>query len=485
MYIIKADDTYVIHDGLINDRDYVAVAGTMRTEFNRAGTLSFTVPYNNDAYKNNRIKKLKTIIKVYDKKNNLKWKGRVLDTSRDFYHRMTYNCEGWLSVLNDSIIRPPSGNGWDKDKGKTANVKTVFEELIALHNSEVDNYKQLTTDVQGFNNATATFPYPNYETTLDYIQSNFVGSEDVGGRIWVTNSTIHFYSDNTEQLSTQSITFGQNLLDLVEAHDAAEVYTVLIPVGKDGLLLSSTPGSDFVYNQNGINSFGRIVRMQEFSEIASVNELRTKAQETLDKNIEDSFSIEATAFDLGLVNSDAGTIEVGTFATVYSPPHNLSKGYICTAAEVDLCNPANTKYTLGVNPDTLTTKQIKLTKTVAANARYADENTKYVMDLGVYQNRVTISGTSTFYRSGNSVYLSFSITLKADVLKTSASVMTFNNKYAPAQIVNSMGAYDETSDKELKLRITTDGKIQIFDVEDDKVENSHVVTGNIVWTFTG
>ena len=148
MYIIKADDTYVIHDGLINDRDYVAVAGTMRTEFNRAGTLSFTVPYNNDAYKNNRIKKLKTIIKVYDKRNNLKWKGRVLDTSRDFYHRMTYNCEGWLSVLNDSIIRPPSGNGWDKDKGKTANVKTVFEELIALHNSEVDNYKQLTTDVQ-------------------------------------------------------------------------------------------------------------------------------------------------------------------------------------------------------------------------------------------------------------------------------------------------------------------------------------------------
>lgn len=485
MYIIKGDDEYVIHDGIINDKDFVAIAGTMRTEFNRSGTLSFTLPYNNDAYKSNKIKKLKTIIKVYDRRGNLKWKGRVLDTSRDFYHRITYNCEGWLSVLNDSVIRPPSGNGWDKDKGKKANVGSVFNELISSHNSQVDLAKQFTVDVRGFDNVTTTFPYPNYETTLDYIQSNFVGNEEVGGSIWVTDKVIHFYSDAelVERSSAQSISFGRNLLDLVEAHDAAEVYTVLIPVGKDGLVLSSTPGADAVTDSDGINAFGRIVRMQEFSEIETVNELRQKAVDTLREHVKDSFSIEATAFDLGLIDSDEGTIEVGTYATVYSQPHDLAQGYICTAAEVDICNPANSKYTLGVNPDTLTTKQIKLTKKVAANARYADESAKIVMELNDYQDRVTISPTSTFYRSGSSVYLSFSVKLNANVLKTSASIMTFNNKYAPAQIVNSMGAYDETDDKELKLRITTDGKIQIFDVEDDTVEKNHTVTGNIVWTY--
>jgi len=108
MYTIKADQ-YVIHDGAVNDKDFVVTSGTLTMEFNRAGSLSFTVPPNNEAHKLGAIRRLSSIIRVYNRKEELIWKGRVLDISKDFYGNTTYNCEGWLGVLNDSLIRP-NGN---------------------------------------------------------------------------------------------------------------------------------------------------------------------------------------------------------------------------------------------------------------------------------------------------------------------------------------------------------------------------------------
>ena len=477
MYLIKAGDE-VIHDGMINDKDYVALSAVMKTEFNRAGTLSFTVPSNNNAYRSGYIKKLKSIIRVYDRYGTLKWKGRVLDTSKDFYGRMTYNCEGWLSVLNDSVVRPQG----DKDKGIKMAPAAMFSMLITQHNSQVENNKRLAIHTMGFSSTAVTFPYPSYETTLDYIQSNLVGNEDVGGRIWVTDTDIYFYADGTEGNSTQSIVFGKNLLELVDTRDASEVYTVLIPVGKDGLTLTGAYSRDYVDNTDGIAAYGRIVRHEEFSDISTAAALKTKADEVLAKNINESFNIEATAFDLGLSDRDAGTISVGTYGEVYSPPHGLSQVYICTAIEIDMCNPANSRFTFGRNPDTLTTKQLKLTKRVDANARYAQEVNKIDMSYAVFENAVEVNNI-TFYRAGSNVHLSFAVKFLKEVPNDRASILTFNNKYAPSAVLNlDDAATDETQDKTYRMRITTDGKIQVFNNSEIAVDD--IVTGTANWVYS-
>ena len=486
MYVIKAGDV-VIHDGIINDKDYAAISGTMKTEFNRAGTLSFTVPSNNYAYKNNLIKKLSTIIRVYDKYGRLKWKGRVLDTSKDFYGRMTYNCEGWLSILNDSVVRPQG----DKDKGISMAPAAMFSMLINQHNEQVvsdaSDAKKLSVHVGGFSSRAVTFPYPGYESTLDYIQSNFLSNEDVGGRIWINEKDIYYYSDSyLIRNSTQSIVFGSNLLDLIDTRDASEIYTVILPEDKDGNLLSKNPGYDTIpdkdHETDATRAFGRIVHHESFSDVSGVSALRTKAEDMLDRHIKESLSIEATAFDLGLANSDAGSIEVGTFGEVFSPPHGLSQGYICTAAEIDLCNPANSKYMFGTNPDTLTTKQLKLTRKMTARSQYTDNIEQIDMSYSVFENAVEVNNI-TFYRTTESVYLSFAVKFLKEVPDNRASILTFNNKYAPSEIIDiDNGAHDETTEVDYALRITTDGKIQVFN--NSEIAVNDIVIGNATWRYS-
>lgn len=492
MYIIKAGDE-VIHDGMINDRDYVALSGSMKNEFNRAGTLSFSVPANNYASSHNLIKKLSSVIKVFDKYGNLKWKGRVLDTAKDFYGRMTYNCEGWMSVLNDSIVRPNVGAG-DKDKGIIKPPATIMRALIDSHNSQVNSSKQLTLNIIGISaSVNVTLPYPNYETTLDYIQSNFLSNEDIGGLMWVEDNTLNYYSDGAfyNRSSKQSIIFGRNLLDLVDTKDASEVFTVVLPVGKDGLLLSSTAGYD-IYPApgeanvpsavtNAINTYGRIVRYEDFSDVESVSILKNKAKDLLLKSIEETSIIEATAFDLGLTDRDAGSVDVGTYGEVHSVPHGLSEAYLCTAAEIDICNPANSKFTFGTNPDTLTTKQTKLARKVNANVRYVEEVQRIDMSYSIFEETVAVNNI-TFYRAGKNVFLSFAVKFLKVVPNDRASILTFNNKYAPPSIEDSYdAATDENTDLTYRIRVTADGKIQIFN--DSEIAVDHIVTGVVSWDY--
>lgn len=496
MYLVKAGDV-VIHDGMINDRDYVALSGTMKTEYNRAGTFSFSVPPNNWAHSHNDIKKLSSIIKVWDRYGTLKWKGRVLDTAKDFYGRMTYNCEGWLSVLNDSVVRPSVGDalGGNKDKGITQTPVAIFRALINSHNSQVESAKQFTVNIIGISNSVnVTLPYPNYETTLDYIQNNFLANEDIGGLLYVSDTALNYIADGVVRgrKSKQPIVFGRNLLELADTKDASELYTVILPVGKDGLTLSKTAGQDIYPSSadsnvpsaitSAINTFGRIIHYEEFSDVSSVSVLKDKAKNMLLNSLDGSFIIEATAFDLGIADQDIGNISVGTYVSVFSPPHDLTGDYPCTAAEIDICNPANSKFTFGTNPDTLTTKQAKLARKVNTHIEYVEEVPRIDMAYSIFEEAVAINNI-TFYRAGNNVYLSFAVKFLKVVPNDRASILTFNNKYAPDTNEDTLDAVtDETTDMTYRIRVTTDGKIQVFN--DSEIAIDDIVTASVSWVYT-
>ena len=837
MYVIKADE-HVVHDGYINDRDYVAIAGNLRTEFNRAGTLSFTVPQNNLAYQEGYLKKLISVIRVYDGNKKLLWKGRIIDTSKDFYNNVTFNCEGWLGVLNDSVIRPngtgtsgggsgsaverattwmenlanDSAHGYDqayrwgeqgdydcssavitaweyagvpvKTNGAvyTGNMYGIFtalgftdvtadvnlatgeglvrgdvllnherhvamycgngQEVEALANENggltggqpgdqtgneiairayrnfpwnailrypggggesggatspvgtvirynltdaqirglanvfyseqgsgdagiracashlcnrfekwpisglndpynyliysgwwgsaslnlaringsagtateanvqavseviregkrtlplfIDEYDQLADVAYATNNGVAinkddrsayvkdtttivniyatspedkytfwgfpdgvagvtdafgyiskppgaidfipadaasggtgsrtddvitidpatyfvwliqnhneqvgadkalnvmmpenvfstpvTFPAANYDTTLDYIQNNFLANEEVGGRIWIEENNIYYYPDGTEATSPQPFEFGNNLLDLTESYDASEVFTSIIPTGKDGLSLYPTYPADYINSPEGCEKYGIIVRHVDFSDVEDVATLAYKATEMLAKTIEATMSIEISAFDLGLTNPEAGEIKVGTFVEVRSTPHDLEKAYICTVAEIDICNPANTKYILGVNADTLTTKQMKMIKNLTSSTGYTAELPSYNTESNVYDERVEIRDI-TFRRTGHAAQLLFNLkVLKAIPANSEGyTVLTFATMYAPTYAVRFQSGYNETTRKSFTVIVTSEGQVQISTADAMAVDD--VITGNANWTY--
>ena len=393
MYIITATNSdgaeNIFHDSDGNDPEFLILEGTLTMEFNKSGTMNFKVSRKNVGLVEGWFNKLTTIIRCYKKVDRVwkfMWKGRILDTSKDFIGSTVFNCEGWLSCLCDSVVRPDVGSQWIPSNDKEHIVTTpanLFNALITSHNNQVENSKKFASvHIKGFPSTTVKFPVAGYESTMDYIQSNFLENEDVGGMLWLGRDdkdaeALFYYSDDANNVRNgeQEIVFGENLLDLTEAIDASEVYTVVIPTGKDDIKLTTNGYSskDYVENSTGINLFGRIVRQMSYSDISTPAALATKATEELKKSIVAATTLDISAFDLSLINSNISTFEVGTMVRVISPAHDFDGREICRQVSIDLTNPANTRYTLGVDPQSMTRKQTSLSTRITGNARYTSE----------------------------------------------------------------------------------------------------------------
>lgn len=95
MYQITCDNI-LIHDVRLENR--VVLSPVLDLEVGKNGTLSFTIPPQNEAY--NIIEQKKSIIKVYqlDKINNKNvrtelFRGTAYSVKKDFYNRKQVECE--------------------------------------------------------------------------------------------------------------------------------------------------------------------------------------------------------------------------------------------------------------------------------------------------------------------------------------------------------------------------------------------------------
>lgn len=479
VWVYKED---VFHYPPANNSNVVLLSGQIRNEINRAGTFEFQLPPNNTCLKNKLFKKLTSIIEVYwGSDEEPYFRGRIIDSKKAFNGTMTFSCEGMMSVLNDSVVRPLG----DSEKGIDAPVGNLFNDLISFHNTQVYDSEDIdspkyfrTIDIQGYDNTEFNFPYANYEKTLEYIQNNILSNEEVGGRMWVDGQTIHLWADDPDlqTICEQPIVFGENLFDLTQSINAAELYTVILPTGKDGLTIGNP---DYIENSSAVSKFGRIWRHVEFNDVESTVTLRTKATEVLNRNIDEVTSIEVSALDLHIVNSDQKPLKVGVYIPVMSPPHGIDVSYICTAASIDICNPANTKYTLGVNPDTLTTRQMKLSNNISQTTlHYKSESSVYNQTLTVYNNRVEII-TSRFYRTSNVIHLSvrmkFLVTVSANA---DTIIFEFNPENNPTTTSTGTGV-NETQSKNCTFRAYN---TQIKINSPTAIAVDDIVTCEMTWT---
>ncbi len=501
--------TKTIHNTSSGDRDFLAVSASLSTEVNKSGTLTFTIPANNNAYSS--ISKLKTVIRVY-LDNQLLWKGRPLDTSKDFLNRATIKCEGWLSVLMDSIVEPDLFDsispGWkDAEEKPALTLSQIMTMLINNHNMKMgeNSGKQLSLSMDLRNEEDETVDpsrvpeAPNYQTTLDYIQSEIISA--FGGSISVSESTLYYSSDEVmakeANRAAQEIAFATNLLDFTDYVDASEVYSTLIATGKDDI-------SVIVSDSTALGLFGPIYRHQDFSDIEDSSALQAAANAELAKNVEAATTITISAVDLGLISSDYQTIKLGNYVHVSSPPHAINTWYPCTQIEYDLCDPSKTQYTLGVSPDTLTSKQTAMIKKVD-NVPYnpSGEVHKYDIPYVIYDARIEVppapNGYITLYRAGTKVYLKFLVrALKKIAPDTNATIFVLADgegqrdpTYAPVRIVEGV-ALDETTNIRYVLKvkgvvdqqtgIKDGGYIQIYNNEE--IEPGDTLSGEITWDWT-
>ena len=429
MYRIYCDDK-TLHD--VRDEEYQLITPKISLELNKTGSFEFGIlpshPHAND------IKKLKSRLKVYDvdasdngETARLLYCGRSITDQRDFEYTGQITCEGELSYLLDTIQRPHTYGSQSGEIHKADTNIAIFKRLIEEHNSQVEKEKQFEIGIVDIDSAEIKTLATNYETTWDFINTNFLEKYEGYLRVRYENGTRYLdYVKQYGKVSTQVIRFGENLLDFQKYVKAEDVKTAIIPIGANNVTIktaSGHDGKDYVFNQEAVNLYGRIYSKVDFSDITDPNILLKKAQEYLKKSINLAITIELTAADLHMIDVDIDSIGLGDLIPCVSQYHGLlstlgdvSTYYLVNKCEIDLENPANTKITLGKTLSVLSEKMASNAnlksdiQTVASNVEGIRGTSKEAYDKSVEAMKTAQQVTfDTIYPVG-SIYMSVNAT---------------------------------------------------------------------------
>ena len=366
MYKAYLDGEILYHPNMLEE--FPLKTGKVSLELNKTGTFTFSLYSNNKRYGD--IKKMKSIVKVYDDDFRL-FRGRVLNTKRGFYNELQVTCEGELAFLLDTKQRPYSFQG---------GVEEFFRFIIENHNA------RCTDEEKKFKVGRVTVTDPNdyivradstYMKTLDTLQNKLI--KELGGYLWTREEEDGVYIDylaDFEEMNTQHITFGENLLDLEEVIKGQDIATVIIPLGyklkdTDGnetgerlTIAEINDGLDYIYSQEAVEKFGWIEKVVEFDDVTLVENLLRKGSDELANSIHPTRTIDLPGVDLHTLNLKIQAFRLGRYTFVESPPHDFSEHFLTRKLDIDILNPASNHLLLGDERQTFVDKQVSDNKNV-------------------------------------------------------------------------------------------------------------------------
>lgn len=377
-YYVKLDDK-TLYEPLLQSEGYVIISPSVTKAKNKAGSFTFKIPPTNPLY--GSLKKLKSIISVY-KDGNIFWKGRVLDERKDFNKIKEITCEGELAFLNDVIIAPYDYS----EKGMTIN--EFFQYVMVLYAKNCSGYRKIQPGyVYNVDSDTKIYPVSKtYENVLSTLSSKLIGV--VGGVLVFRYQNGVSYLDYYGHISDvirQKIEFGKNLINLEEYVDATDVYTYLIPLGKQDdagnyLDISSVnSGLNYIYSKTGLELYGKITKTVEYTDIEDATLLKQKAEAVLADAIKEATTITIKAVDLRVLGVDTDAIDVNCLVNVVSPPHGINSNFECTEIIFDLSNVANNEYTFG--SDTKSLSELEVESSSATRLDTNIQNTSSYWDI--------------------------------------------------------------------------------------------------------
>ncbi len=356
----------------------------------KAGDMSFTLQPDHPYL--SKLRRMSGVVELLDGSLPI-YRGRITKDTVDFYKAHKIETEGIMACLNDSIIKPfvfPDDFAEDADYKTAAAsgnvVEYLFHWFLIQHNAQVSAEQQIlpgvctVTDPNNYITRSST----DYITAMDAIRDKLADSA-LGGYLLIRYEDDGNYLDYYAELpltNTQPVEFAANLLDLTSEVDGAEIYTAILPEGKDGLTLVSLPDGALtddlfkdgltIYSKSGVATYGRITRHIKWDDVTIAANLRTKAASVLlDSGLSMPETITCKAVDLGWQDT-VQHFRVGRMTMLASTPHGYSASYPLMELSPDILNPGNTQITMGTTRRTYTGSQIDAEKKVTegiANVR--------------------------------------------------------------------------------------------------------------------
>lgn len=273
-YVDASEEITFYNDEYIDD-EFVVIDPNLDLDVASGGSgpLTFTVPPSNIAY--DKLQAFRTEIKCYKNGKEI-WSGRITDIDSDFYNNQSITCEGEFAYLNDTC--QPQKEYYN------VTLRQFVESIINTHNAKVTGNGQgpinrrfevgyiSPTILQGAS-GDIIIPYllTEYESTMDCINNNIltkyncyirvrkvynVSSSDELIKPIVTNQEHYLTTKNGNYLQygspvypyvryidlitedefdtnqTQSITFGENLLDFAKHYSITDLCSVVVATGE-------------------------------------------------------------------------------------------------------------------------------------------------------------------------------------------------------------------------------------------------------------
>lgn len=344
--IFKAGEN-VLWNSSLPTPDVVINNPKVKVEVNKPSQGSFTVLPGHRLY--DQLEKMKTLITI-ELNNRLIFRGRVIDIQTDLWKQRNVTIESDYAFLMDSVQAPIKGR-------KTP--QQLLSQLITAHNAFCVNepWKQFTLGRVEITEANTNkeFDITGYNTTSDVISSELL--QEYGGIIQTRTENGVTYLDYIEDpftspnqtVNSQEIRFGVNLVDYSEQYPISDLFTVLLPLGKDDKTIESeNNGSIYLESPEAIAAYGYICHVEQWSHISSARELKETAQVYLNGHAR-AFPNDMTirAIDLIYLDPNAEEFKMGDSIRVAVPHLGISEVLYCLAVDYDFQNPENTSYTIG------------------------------------------------------------------------------------------------------------------------------------------
>lgn len=542
MYHLKYKD-YILHDMRLADEKIIVRDPSVKLAVSKAGEMTFTLGADHPYLSN--LRRMSGLVELLDGTLPI-YRGRITTDTKDFYGAHKIETEGIMAALNDSIIKPfsfPEDFKDDDDyKAAAASGNVVdffFRWILAQHNSQVSTEQQIkpgvctVTDSNNYITRSAS----EYATAMSTISDKLIKSA-LGGYLLIRYEDDGNYLDYYAALpltNTQSVEFAENLLDLSSETDGTNIYTAILPEGKDGLTIEALSDGDLtddlvksgltIYSKSGVATYGRITRHVKWDDVTVAANLQTRAKAALaDNGLSMPETIKLTAVDLGW-QEDVQHFRVGRMTVLFSTTHGYSTSYPLLELSPDILDPGNTRITLGATQQTYTGAQIdtkretdeRIESTRQEISERVDESSSQVIqatrqqitDLQQNINSIILSALERYVETGDFESYKEEVSTKLSVLSDQLTIDItriteriddvngdLQSKYSEitkAFRFTSDGLIIGETGNEILLRLDNDvlqfvrnntPELQITaeGVEAMRIKVSILCIGNVVWT---
>lgn len=455
MYQLKYKN-YILYDPRLADEKLIVRDPSVKLAVSKAGEMSFTVDAEHPYLSN--LRRMSGLVELLDGTFPI-YRGRITSDIKDFYGAHKIETEGIMAVLNDSIIPPFNfpgdfeGDTAYKAAAASGNVvEFFFRWILSQHNAQVTAEQQIKPGVVTVSdpNNYITRSSEEYATAMTTISDKLLKSS-LGGNLLIRYEDDGNYLDYYAALpltNTQTVEFAENLLDLSSETDGADIYTAILPEGKDGLTIGNLPDGDLtddlvksgkiIYSKSGVATYGRITRHIKWDDVTVDTNLRAKAKAALaDNGLSMPETITCKAVDLGW-QEGIQHFRVGRMTALVSTPHGYSASYPLMELSPDILDPGNTKITLGATRRTYTGSQIdearnvgnriestrkELTDRVDGSASQVIQATQQqITDLQHNVNSIILSALENYVETGDFNSYKEEVSTKLSVLTDQLSI---------------------------------------------------------------